>query len=111
MTLDWSEDDRVHADRRNLIIHWLAGPLFDVAFVVVLLAAAQGRTVIAAVSIRLAVGAIDLQGLRHSKEAQRPQPCAASWNYLNRWFSEQDARFPAIVMTRRWWRPIKTAGG
>ena len=110
MFVDWSDYERVHADRRNLLIHLLAVPLFVIAFPVALISIARGEWFLAAVSVLAAIGSTVLQGLGHAKEANEPKPFSGPLNFLQRWLSEQYFKFPLFVITGRWWRQYMTAG-
>lgn len=110
MFVGWSDYERVHTDRRNLLIHLLAVPLFDVAFLVALIAIVRGEWILVVVSFLAAIGSTVLQGLRHAKEANQPKPFSSPLNFLQRWLSEQYFKFPVFLITGRWWRQYKTAG-
>ena len=109
MSAAWQEYERVHANRRNLIIHLLAVPLFDAAFLLALFSLAQQNWIVAAVSVVAAFGAMAVQGFGHSKERIEPRPFSGPLDFLRRWFTEQYFRFPAFVITGRWWRQYKAA--
>ena len=110
MFVDWCDYKRVHADRRNLLIHLLAVPLFDVAFLFALISIARGDWLLAAVSVLAAIGGTVLQGLGHAKEANQPKPFTGLLDFLRRWLAEQYFTFPVFVITGRWWRQYMTAG-
>ncbi|MFQ6004687.1 MAG: terminase [Woeseia sp.] len=103
MSVDWCDYERVHADRRNLIIHLLAVPLFDIAFPAAVIVLVQRAWLLSAVSILVAIATIIAQGLGHSKERVEPRPFTGPLDFLKRWFSEQYFKFPAFVLTGRWW--------
>ncbi len=110
MFADWSDYERVHADRRNLLIHLLVVPLFDIALLVALISIALGEWVLAAVSVLALIGSTVLQGFGHAKEANQPKPFNSLLNFLQRWLAEQYFTFPVFVITGRWWRQYMTAG-
>ncbi len=110
MFADWSDYERVHADRRNLLIHLLAVPLFDIALLVALISIALGEWILAAVSVLAVIGSTVLQGIGHAKEANQPKPFTSPLNFLQRWLAEQYFIFPVFVTTGRWWRQYMTAG-
>lgn len=109
MSIHWSDYERVHADRRNLIIHLFAVPLFDVASLIALIAIAQGAWILAALTVLAAIAAMILQGFGHSNERFDARPFSGPVNFLQRWFSEQFIKFPVFVITGRWWRQYRTA--
>lgn len=110
MSVDWSDYERVHADRRNLGIHLLAVPLFDIAFPIALMFLVLGEFVLLALAVLLAIGAMALQGFGHSKEQFEPIPFNGALDFLQRWFSEQYFKFPVFVISGRWWRQYRAAG-
>ncbi len=110
MFVDWSDYERVHADRRNLLIHLLAAPLFDIALLVVLMSIARGKWLLAAVSVLAVVGGTVLQGFGHAREANQPKSFTGLLDFLRRWLAEQYFTFPVFVITGRWWRQYMTAG-
>lgn len=105
--MDWSDYERVHADRRNLRIHLFAVPLFDIAFALGLICFALGDLIPAVVSIPIVIGSMALQKIGHSKESIEPRPFSGPLNFLQRWFSEQFFTFPMFVITGRWMRQYK----
>jgi len=109
MFVDWSDYERVHADRRNLLIHLPAVLLFDVAFLVALISIARCESILAAVSVLVAIGSTVLQGFGHAKEANQPKPFSSPLNFLQRWLVEQYFTFPVFVITGRWWRQYMAA--
>jgi hypothetical protein len=104
MPADRRDYEQLHADRRNLIIHLLAVPAFDLAFPLALIVLVRGEFVLAALCIFAAIGSMALQGLGHSMEAISPRPFSGPYDFLRRWFAEQFIRFPAFVLTGRWRR-------
>ncbi len=110
MFVDWSDYERVHADRRNLLIHLPAVPLFDIALLVALISIARGEWILAAIFVLAAIGSTILQGIGHAKEANQPKPFSSPFNFLQRWLMEQYFTFPVFVITGRWWRQYMAAG-
>ncbi len=110
MFIDWSDYERVHANRRNLLIHLLAVPLFDIALPVAVISIARGEWILAVVSVLAAIGSMALQRLGHSKEANEAKRFNGPLDFLQRWLSEQYFKFPVFVITGRWWRQYITAG-
>ena len=102
MQPDWSDYLRVHADRRNLLIHLFAVPLFIAAFVTLVLSAATGRGSIAIGAGAAAWLAMAMQGRGHRLETKPPRPFTGPGNFLRRWFTEQFVIFPLFVLSGRW---------
>lgn len=110
MPVDWSDYEQVHADRRNLRIHLLAVPLFDLAFPATLILFALSEFVPAIGSLLIVIGSMASQGIGHSKESNEPNPFNGPLDFLKRWFSEQYFKFPVFVLSGRWWRQYRAAG-
>jgi hypothetical protein len=102
MQSDWSDYLRVHADRRNLLIHLFAVPLFIAAFLTLLLSAMAGRWSIAIAAGAAALIAMVMQGRGHRLELKPPRPFTGPGNFLRRWFTEQFVVFPQFVFSGRW---------
>ncbi len=111
MQIDWSSYLRVHGDRRNLIIHLFAVPLFVGSIIFLILYLIRGDFVSAVIAIVLAFIALVLQGWGHAREVNAPVPFSSLGNFLNRWFTEQFVIFPLFVLTGRWWRQFNVTGG
>ncbi len=111
LKIDWAGYLRVHSERRNLVIHLVAVPLFALASAALVLFLVRGEAVGAVVAVAGAVIAIALQGRGHAFEAQAPEPFSGPANFLKRWFLEQFLIFPAFLVTGRWWQQFRTSGG
>lgn len=109
MPQDWSDYERVHANRRNLRIHLLAVPLFDISFAAALIFLASANFLAAIISFLAAFVSMILQGIGHSKEAIEPRPFEGPLDFLQRWFAEQYFTFPMFVLAGRWLRQYKAA--
>lgn len=107
MHFDWSEYDRVHASRANLLIHLIAVPLFIAAFVSLIKFLLQGDWLSAAFALGMALLAMALQGNGHKREAQSPRPFAGPGDFLRRWFTEQFVVFPVFFVSGRWGRQFR----
>ncbi len=108
--IDWTEYRRVHSDRRNLIIHAFAVPLFVGATVFLIACLIRERYVPAGIAVVLAFVAMVLQGRGHALESHAPVPFSGPGNFLKRWFSEQFMIFPLFLLTGLWWRQFTGAG-
>ena len=107
---DWAGYLRVHSDRRNLLIHAVAVPLFIGAFLVWLVSANRGAFASAVIAFVTAIAAMALQGRGHAFETHPPEPFSGPGNFLRRWFTEQFVTFPLFVLTGRWWGQFKADG-
>jgi hypothetical protein len=108
--IDWSDYLRVHADRRNLIIHIIAVPLFLGASISLAVYLLRGDYPPAAIAAALSLLAMILQGRGHAIERGAPIPFSGTINFLLRWFREQFVIFPVFVISGRWWQQLRSAG-
>lgn len=110
-TFDWAGYLRVHSDRRNLLIHAFAVPLFVGATLALVVSMVRGAYAIAVIALILALAGMALQGRGHAFETQPPEPFSGPGNFLRRWFTEQFVTFPLFVLTGRWWGQFKSDHG
>ena len=108
---DWAGYLRVHSDRRNLVIHAIAVPLFAGSFAVFVTAVLFGAFADAGIALLLALTGMVLQGRGHKFESHPPEPFSGPGNFLKRWFTEQFVTFPLFVVSGRWWRQFKADNG
>ena len=108
--IDWADYRRVHADRRNLIIHLIAVPLFVASFVALLVFVTRADYGPGAVALALALVAMGLQGRGHKLESETPLPFTGAGNFLKRWFTEQFVTFPVFLISGRWRQQYRAAG-
>lgn len=111
LNIDWASYLRVHSDRRNLLIHVFAVPLFVAAILSLVFCLIRGDYLTAIVAILAAFAAMLLQGRGHALEAEPPEPFSGPGNFLRRWFREQFLVFPMFLVSGRWWRQLKAARG
>ena len=109
--IDWSSYQRVHGDRRNLIIHAFAVPLFVASIVFLIDRLVRGDYEPAVIAIVVAFVAMVLQGRGHALESHAPVPFSGPGNFLKRWSMEQFVIFPLFLLTGRWWHRFKAAEG
>lgn len=107
--IDWTSYKRVHSDRRNLLIHAIAVPLFIAAMAFLAVCLVRGEYVFAGLSLVGAMTAMVLQGRGHAFELHAPEPFSGPGNFLRRWFREQFLVFPAFFLTGRWWRQFRAS--
>jgi hypothetical protein len=108
--IDWTDYQRVHANRSNLLIHLLAVPLFIGVLVFVILAASRGDFASIVIGALTGVVAMVLQGQGHKLEDEAPRPFTGPLNFLKRWFTEQFVIFPLFLLSGRWWRQFRRSG-
>lgn len=102
MQIDWSEYSRVHANRRNLVIHLLAVPLFFISFIGLVITLFRGEIVAAGSAAMVCVLSLALQGIGHRSELEQPRPFTGPGDFLRRWFGEQYLVFPMFVVRGKW---------
>jgi len=109
--MNWSEYQRVHAGRTNLLLHLVAVPLFVAGFLCLAVAAATGSWLGVLLALAACTVALVLQGRGHRSEREAPRPFSGPVNFLRRWFTEQFVIFPMFVLSGRWWRQFRAARG
>ena len=108
MRIDWADYLRVHAERRNLLMHLIAVPLFVGSFASSLICFARGETSSAVIALVLAFAAMAIQGRGHALEPESPRPFASPLDFLRRWFTEQFYIFPVFLLSGRWWQQLSS---
>ncbi len=102
----WKHYPANHRDRRNLLLHGLTVPLFQVG--TLLLATAPFASPWGALPGLLGmVGAVALQGRGHRIETAPPAPFRGPFDVVARLFVEQWVTFPRFVLSgdfARAWR-------
>ncbi|HEY0393773.1 MAG TPA: Mpo1-like protein [Candidatus Elarobacter sp.] len=84
---------RVHADRRNLMIHVVAVPVFDVAILGAVASLAMRSWVGAVAGVAVAAAAFAAEGRGHGLEAERPIPFAGPVNAWRASLPSSSSRF------------------
>lgn len=107
--IDWTDYQRVHADRRNLLAHLIAVPLFAFAFITACINFLSANIVAAAIAVGLCIVAMLIQRRGHAVEENPPRPFSGPGNFLRRWFTEQYFIFPVFLLSGRWWRQYRAA--
>lgn len=109
--IDWENYARVHSDRRNLLIHAIAVPLFVAATLGFAWSLVVGDVLLLLAAALGAVAAMVLQAKGHALEKHPPEPFTGPGNFLKRWFREQFLIFPLYLATGRWWRRFSMSSG
>jgi hypothetical protein len=91
--LEWQWRDYAlkHRNRTNLLLHIVAVPLFDIATVVLL------------------VAAVVIEGHGHRKEQSALEPFTGPLDFVSRFVVEQWVTFPRFVLSGGWFRHISHA--
>jgi hypothetical protein len=95
-----------HRDRRNLVVHILTVPVFQLGSLTLLLAPVMSGW-LAVAGLGAMVGAMALQGRTHRLEAVPPVPFSGPLDVLARIVVEQWVTFPRFVLSggfARAWR-------
>jgi len=109
--IDWTTYERVHSNRRNLVIHAFAVPLFIASIVFLIASIVRTEDVSVVIAVILAFIAMGLQRRGHALEPHAPVPFSGPGNFLTRWFTEQFIIFPLFLLTGRWWHQFKSEAG
>ena len=104
----WSDYALKHRDRTNLVLHIVAVPLFDLATIVLLVAAVGGQPGPAALAVAAMIAAVVMQGRGHRKERSAPEPFTGPLDFVSRFVVEQWVTFPRFVLSGGWFRHIRT---
>ncbi len=102
----WSVYPAGHRDRRNLLVHALTVPFFQVG-TVALLAAPFVSGWLAAIGFGVMAGVMTVQGRTHRLERNAPAPFRGPGDVLARILAEQWLTFPRYVASggfARAWR-------
>jgi len=102
----WSDYALKHRDRTNLVLHIVAVPLFDLATIVLLVAAVGGQPGPAALAVAAMIAAVVMQGRGHRKERSAPEPFTGPLDFVSRFVVEQWVTFPRFVLSGGWLRNI-----
>jgi hypothetical protein len=106
----WRDYARNHQDPLNLLIHFLAAPLFIAGCLALALATAwQSGSLAMTASASIALSLV-LEGVGHRRESHGPAPFANPWDFVRRYFVEQWITFPAFVLSGGWWRNLSRIG-
>ena len=102
----WSLYPNAHVDRRNLALHAVTAPLFEVGTCALLAAPFLGAAGAVAGGAAM-LAAIVAQGRGHKIEQTRPVPFRHAGDFVARFFAEQWVTFPRFVLSGRFaeaWR-------
>ena len=103
----WKVYAQAHQDRRNLLIHIVAVPLFAAGAVSLgasLLALSWSLAVFGLTA--MLVGFV-LQGVGHRYERNAPPPFASPADFFLRIFTEQFVIFPRFLVSGAWLRSVR----
>lgn len=98
-----------HCERRNLLLHALTVPLFQLGNVLLATAPVISAWMVLP-GVLATVGALALQGRGHRLESSSPVPFRGPFDALSRLFVEQWVTFPRFVLSggfARAWRATR----
>jgi hypothetical protein len=105
----WEGYPGFHQDRRNLLVHAVAVPLFLVGNVSVAVGLALLAPWVAAAGAVLSLAAFAAQGLGHRREPVPPVPFRGVGDAALRIVLEQWVTFPRFVASGLWLRNLRAA--
>jgi hypothetical protein len=97
LELQWAAYPHAHRNRKNLILHLAAVPLFMVGTVTVATSPFTGGSSAIAGLVAMAL-AMAVQGVGHRQEVSPPPPFRNKLDAMLRIFAEQWITFPRFVM-------------
>jgi hypothetical protein len=99
-----------HQDHRNLLIHIVAVPLFDLTAMAALFSLSTSRWLSAALFALGPVASLAAQAYGHGREPDPPRPFRGPLDFVRRILTEQFAVFPLFVFTGGWARALRRPG-
>lgn len=98
----WQDYARYHQDRRNLLVHIVAVPLFLLGNVLAIAGLVVLAWGLALGGLLLSIAALAVQGIGHKREPVAPVPFAGPANVAGRIVLEQWVTFPRFVLSGQW---------
>lgn len=105
----WKVYGNAHQDRRNLLIHIVAVPVFGAGALGLVLGLVQLEWLLAAAGLLAMVVGFALQGVGHRFERNPPPPFASRAEFVTRILTEQFVIFPRFVLSGAWLRRVRRA--
>jgi uncharacterized membrane protein YGL010W len=105
----WKVYANAHQDRRNLLIHVVAVPLFAVGALGLLLGLLFLEGWPIALGVLGMVIGFFLQGIGHRYERHAPPPFASRGQFFLRILTEQFVIFPRFLLSGAWLRNVRAA--
>lgn len=105
----WQVYGNAHQDRRNLLIHIVAVPLFGAGALGVLLGASALDGSLAVRGLLAMAAGFAMQGFGHRYERNAPPPFASRKEFFIRILTEQFVIFPRFVASGAWLRSLHHA--
>lgn len=105
----WKVYANAHQDRRNLLIHIVAVPVFGAGAVGLVLGLVQLHWPFAVAGLLAMLLGFGLQGFGHRFERNAPPPFASRAEFVTRILTEQFVIFPRFVLSGAWLRRVRRA--
>jgi uncharacterized membrane protein YGL010W len=105
----WKVYANAHQDRRNLMIHLVAVPLFAIGALTLLLGLFGLEWLLVALGVLGMVIGFFLQGIGHRYERNAPPPFASRGQFFLRILTEQFVVFPRFFLSGAWLRNVRAA--
>ncbi|MGC4052575.1 MAG: DUF962 domain-containing protein [Paludibaculum sp.] len=105
----WRGYARNHRDRLNLLLHFVAVPMFIAGALATVVQLAHGLWISAAIAFATMAVAFALQGIGHKREAEAPVPFDGPLDFVSRVFVEQFVTFPRFLLSGDWMRQMARA--
>jgi len=105
----WQGYAGYHRNRRNLLLHIFAVPLFWLGTVILVMAMATLAWLLAVAGAACILVSVAVQGRGHKLEPMPPAPFTSPWNFIGRLFFEQWITFPRFLISGGWARNLASA--
>lgn len=105
----WRSYADAHRNRKNLLIHILAVPLFWLGAIYFVVPLVFAGLLYSLGGLLLMGLALFLQGRGHALEAQPPAPFRDLRDFVRRILAEQFVTFPRFVLSGGWYRNLSNA--
>ncbi|HMM56229.1 MAG: DUF962 domain-containing protein [Xanthomonadales bacterium PRO7] len=102
----WRGYARNHSDRTNLLIHFVAVPVFIAGILAFLTMLLRAQWLGALLAILVSAVAFAVQAVGHKREREAPVPFDGPGDFVARIFAEQFITFPRFVLSGQWARNL-----
>jgi uncharacterized membrane protein YGL010W len=103
----WKAYGNAHQDRRNLLIHIVAVPVFGAGAAGLVLGLIRLEWLPVVAGLLAMVLGFGLQGFGHRFERTAPPPFASRAEFFTRILAEQFVTFPRFVLSGAWLRRMR----
>jgi uncharacterized membrane protein YGL010W len=106
MAWQWRTYARNHRDRVNLLLHFVAVPMFIASVLAVVHGLVYRLWFATAIAFAAMVFAFVLQAVGHKRETEQPIPFDGPFDFIARVFIEQFITFPRFILSGGWLRQL-----